>query len=59
MEITAHWDNSANNLFNPDPRADVYLGPQNTDEMLVCHTGFTVNRRASLSHLVTIESGLN
>jgi len=59
MEITAHWDNSANNPFNPDPRAIVHLGPQNTDEMLVCHTGFTVDRRASLSNLVTIESGLN
>ena len=58
MEITAHWDNSANNPFNPDPRADVRQGPQNTDEMLVCHTGFTVDRRASLSNLVTIESGL-
>ncbi len=59
MEITAHWDNSANNPFNPDPQADVYLGLQNTDEMLVCHTGFTVDRRASVSSLVTIESGLN
>lgn len=58
MEITAHWDNSANNPFNPDPRAEVHLGPQNTDEMLVCHTGFTVDRRATLSNLVTIESGL-
>ena len=59
MEITAHWDNSANNPFNPNPAAEVHLGPQNTDEMLVCHTGFTVDRRASLANLVTIESGLN
>jgi hypothetical protein len=57
MEITAHWDNSANNPFNPDPGAAVHLGPQNTDEMLVCHTGFTVDRHASLENLVTIESG--
>ena len=56
MEITAHWDNSANNPYNPDPRADVHLGPQNTDEMLVCHTGFTVDRRASLMNLVTLEN---
>ena len=55
MEITAHWDNSANNPLNPDPRADVHLGPQNSDEMLVCHTGLTVDRRASLSNLVTVE----
>ena len=57
MEITAHWDNSANNPFNPDPGAAVHLGPQNTDEMLVCHTGFTVDRHASIENLVTIESG--
>jgi hypothetical protein len=55
MELTAHWDNSANNPANPDPRADVHLGPQNTDEMLVCHTGLTVDRRSSLSNLVTVE----
>jgi hypothetical protein len=54
MEITAHWDNSANNPYNPDPRADVHLGPQNTDEMLVCHTGLTVDRHASLTNLVTV-----
>jgi hypothetical protein len=56
MEITAHWDNSANNPYNPDPRADVRLGPQNTDEMLVCHTGLTVDRHASLTNLVTVEN---
>ena len=54
VEVTAHWDNSANNPSNPDPRANVRLGPQNTDEMLVCHTGFTVDRRASLDNLVTL-----
>jgi hypothetical protein len=56
MEITAHWDNSANNPFNPDPAAQVHLGAQNTDEMLVCHTGFTVERRSYTPNLVTIES---
>jgi hypothetical protein len=56
MEITAHWDNSANNPDNPDPRADVHLGPQNSGEMLVCHTGLTVERHASLTNLVTVEN---
>jgi hypothetical protein len=54
MEITAHWDNSANNPANPDPTAQVRLGPQNSDEMLVCHTGFTVDRHASMTNLVTL-----
>jgi hypothetical protein len=54
MEITAHWDNSANNPFNPDPAAQVRLGAQNSDEMLVCHTGFTIERRSYNPNLVTI-----
>jgi hypothetical protein len=57
MEITAHWDNSANNPANPDPGAEVRLGEQNTDEMLVCQTGITVDPYASLDDVVTIESG--
>ena len=57
MEITAHWDNSVNNPANPDPGAEVRLGEQNTDEMLVCHTGITVDPYASLDNVVTIEGG--
>ena len=57
LEVTAHWDNSSNNPLNPDPQAHVYYGPQSTDEMLACQTGFTVDRHASLSNVVTIESG--
>jgi hypothetical protein len=34
VEVTAHWDNSAANLQNPDPAATVRYGVQNTDEML-------------------------
>ncbi len=55
MEVTAHWDNSANNPLNPDPTAEVRLGPLNKDEMLVCHTGFTVEWRKYSQNLVTIE----
>ena len=55
MEVTAHWDNSANNPFNPDPEATVHLGPQNTDEMLVCFVGFTVDWRRYSHNMVTIE----
>ncbi|MDX2154436.1 MAG: cytochrome c [Bryobacteraceae bacterium] len=32
---TAWWDNSANNLRNPDPSADVRYGEQSRDEMMV------------------------
>jgi len=59
MEITAHWDNSANNPWNPDSAAQVNLGPQNTDEMLVCQIGFTVEWRYYSANLVTIEGARN
>jgi hypothetical protein len=29
----SHFDNSANNKFNPDPAKEVRWGPQNWDEM--------------------------
>jgi hypothetical protein len=34
LECIAHYDNSPNNKFNPDPKADVYWGDQTWEEML-------------------------
>jgi mono/diheme cytochrome c family protein len=34
IEITAHWDNSANNPYNPDPAKSIEWGNQSWDEML-------------------------
>ena len=34
VEVTAHWDNSANNPSNPDPGKPVQRGIQSWDEML-------------------------
>jgi hypothetical protein len=39
----AHYDNSANNKFNPDPTKLVFWGPQNWDEMQNCFMGFLVD----------------
>ena len=36
----AHYDNSANNPFNPDPKKEVRWGPQNWDEMQSVFLGF-------------------
>ncbi len=36
----AHYDNSANNPFNPDPTKTVLWGPQNWDEMQSVFLGF-------------------
>jgi hypothetical protein len=35
IECTAVYDNSANNLLNPDPAATVTWGPQTWDEMMI------------------------
>jgi hypothetical protein len=37
----SHFDNSANNKFNPDPSQEVRWGPQNWDEMSNCFVGLT------------------
>jgi len=39
----AHFDNSANNKWNPDPSKLIVWGPQNWDEMQNCFMGFLVD----------------
>ncbi len=34
IECTAHYDNSANNRFNPDPTKEVHFGEQTWEEMM-------------------------
>jgi hypothetical protein len=35
LEVTAHYDNSAGNPFNPDPTATVLWGDQTWEEMMI------------------------
>ena len=35
IECTAHFDNSANNPANPDPKQEVHFGEQSWDEMMI------------------------
>ena len=44
VEVTAHWDNSANNPANPDPSKTVVWGNQSWDEMLSVPMGVIVDR---------------
>jgi len=44
VEVTAHWDNSANNPYNPDPKATVRWGDQSWDEMLDAAMGVIIER---------------
>jgi hypothetical protein len=41
MVAISHFDNSANNRFNPDPESKVVWGPQNWDEMSNVFIGVT------------------
>ena len=44
IECTAHFDNSPNNRFNPDPNATVSWGPQTWDEMMIGWLDVAVHR---------------
>ena len=41
----AHYDNSANNKFNPDPSKEIVWGLQNWDEMQNCFMGFLIDAK--------------
>jgi hypothetical protein len=49
----AHYDNSANNPFNPDPAKDVRWGPQNWDEMQSVFLGFIFDVRTDISSVLS------
>jgi hypothetical protein len=43
LQVTAHFDNSANNRFNPNPNRDVWWGDQTWEEMMIPFLGVIVN----------------
>ena len=44
VEVIAHYDNSANNRFNPDPSKDVRWGDQTWEEMMIGFFSTVVDR---------------
>jgi hypothetical protein len=52
----SHFDNSANNRFNPDPAKEVVWGPQNWDEMSNCFIGVVFDV-ATKADSVFVRSG--
>jgi hypothetical protein len=44
LELTGHFDNSANNKYNPDPSATVHWGDQSWQEMLSAPMAVIVDR---------------
>jgi hypothetical protein len=47
-----HYDNSANNKWNPDPAKEVHWGPQNWDEMQSSFLGFLIDVHTDLSKVL-------
>jgi hypothetical protein len=52
----SHFDNSPNNRFNPDPKAEVRWGPQNWDEMSNAFIGLLFDAKIP-QHTVLQRSG--
>jgi hypothetical protein len=46
LRVTAHYDNSTANRFNPDPTATVRWGDQTWEEMMIGYITYTVDSAA-------------
>jgi hypothetical protein len=53
VELTAHWDNSAANKYNPDPTKAIRWGEQSWDEMIFAWVGVVVPRDADPGKVIS------
>ena len=53
IECIAHYDNSANNRFNPDAQSDVYWGDQTWEEMLAGFVDLSMPVTTSIRDVTT------
>jgi hypothetical protein len=53
LEVTAHFDNSANNKLNPNPNRAVFWGDQTWEEMMVPWFGIVVPNDADAAKVVS------
>jgi len=53
LRVDAHFDNSANNKFNPNPDKTVYYGQMTWEEMMSPFFGVVVDRGADESKLIS------
>ena len=58
IEVVAHFDNSPQNKFNPDPTKDVRWGDQTWEEMMIGFWG-TVAERQPNNNMITRRSFLS
>jgi hypothetical protein len=54
FECTAHFDNSPNNPYNPDPKATVHFGEQSWEEMMVGFMDLAVDARTGMKELFSV-----
>jgi mono/diheme cytochrome c family protein len=52
LQVTAHFDNSANNRFNPNPNRDVWWGDQTWEEMMIPFLGVIVDPDADPAKVI-------
>ncbi|MBV8728570.1 MAG: thiol-disulfide isomerase, partial [Acidobacteriia bacterium] len=55
--VTAHYDNSVNNKFNPDPNRTVYYGDMTWEEMMFPFYSVVVEKGVSRGQVVKVVSG--
>jgi len=53
MTVTAHYDNSVNNRYNPDPNRTVYWGDQSWEEMMAPSYAIAVDKNTDPRKVVT------
>jgi len=57
LVVTAHYDNSANNKFNPDPNRTVYYGDMTWEEMMFPFFSVVVDKGASSKSVIKVVRG--
>jgi hypothetical protein len=57
LEVTAHYDNSTNNKFNPDPNRTVYYGDMSWEEMMFPFFSVVVDKDVDPRKIIKIVAG--
>jgi hypothetical protein len=57
LEVTAHFDNSVNNKFNPDPNQTVYYGDMTWEEMMYPFFSVVVEKGVDPNKILKVSRG--
>jgi hypothetical protein len=57
LHVEAHFDNSRNNKFNPNPEKTVYYGEMTWEEMMLPFFGVVVDKNADSDNIVKARLG--